>query len=317
MFVDIAKINVKAGSGGNGCESFYRDRNVQKGKPNGGHGGNGGNIIFQTNSGIQTLLDFQYRQHFKAERGTHGSSNNKNGKTGADCVIKVPCGTLIRDQNSKAILRDLVGENERVIVCRGGKGGRGNSRKRRATFGEPGEEKDLLLELKLIADVGIIGYPNAGKSTLISRISQARPKVASYPFTTKTPNLGVVRIYDKHIVIADIPGLIQGAHKGKGLGDRFLRHVERTKILLHLIDAAAIDGRSPVSDYHSLNKELALYSKSLMKKPQIVVANKMDMPQAKQNLKELQDAVENKVYAISALTGEGLKELLTAIGKIL
>ena len=315
MFVDIAKIQVKAGDGGSGCDSFYRDRSVRKGKPNGGGGGNGGNVIIQTDPGIHTLLDFQYRRHFKAHSGKHGSSNNKKGKSGEDCVVKVPCGTVVRDRVANTVLRDLVASGQNIIIARGGRGGRGNSRKSTATRGEPGESRDLVLELKLIADVGIVGYPNAGKSTLLSRISDAHPKIASYPFTTKKPVLGVVKVYERDLVIADIPGLIEGAHGGRGLGDKFLRHVERTKVLLHLIDTAAIDGRNPLEDYNSLNKEMTLYGGSLTRKPQVIAANKIDLSQAKENFEKLKLNIEEKIFAVSALTGEGLKELLAALAQ--
>ena len=315
MFVDITKIHVKAGNGGNGCHSFYRDRAIQRGKPNGGDGGNGGDVVIQTDSSIHTLLDFQYRKNFKGRPGTHGSSNFKRGKDGEDCIVKAPCGTLIRDKATNAVLRDLVTSGESIIIVKGGKGGKGNHKKAAATKGEPGEARDIILELKLIADVGIIGYPNAGKSTFISRISKAKPKIASYPFTTKKPVLGMVKTYNKDIVIADIPGLIEGAHQGKGLGDKFLRHIERTKILLHMIDAAAIDGRDPLEDYKKLNNELSLYSKSLTQKPQIIAANKVDLPEAKENVEKLKKNLKNTVFAISASTGEGVKDLLARIAE--
>ena len=262
-------------------------------------------------------MDFRYRRHFKAYSGKHGSSNNKKGKDGEGCVIKVPCGTVVRDTDTGLLLRDLVGDNEEVVICRGGRGGRGNSRRSKATAGAEGQVRELALELKLIADVGIVGYPNAGKSTLISRISEAHPKIANYPFTTKRPILGVVKIFDRDIVVADIPGLIEGAHEGKGLGDKFLRHIERTKILLHLIDSAGIDGRDPVSDYHTLNKELNLYGHAIDKKPQIVAANKIDLPEAKENLEKLEKEANKKIYAVSALTGNGISELLKALVQIL
>lgn len=315
MFADYAKIHIKAGDGGKGCDSFFWDRSGKRGKATGGDGGGGGHVIIRTDPGVHTLLDFQYRRHFKARSGTHGGSNNKRGHDGEHCVIKVPRGTVVRDKATGDVLRDLIDGVDEIIIGRGGRGGKGNSKKRAAAPGEPGEERDLILELKLIADVGIIGYPNAGKSTFISRVSKARPKIASYPFTTKEPVLGVATVYDKDFVIADIPGLIEGAHSGKGLGDKFLRHIERTKLLLHFIDAAAVDGRDPVNDYNSLNKELALYSRELTKKPEIIAANKMDLPQAKENYGNLEKSLEDKVYAVSAMTGEGLKELLGAIAQ--
>ena len=317
MFIDEAKVYVKAGDGGNGCNSFYRDKWNRIGRPDGGPGGDGGNVVFEADQNIHTLLDFQYRQHIKAKSGTHGSSNHKKGGRGEDLRIKVPPGTLIRDASSGLVLRDLIKSGFSVIIAKGGEGGRGNSRGRESEAGSSGEEKTLLLELKLIADVGIVGYPNAGKSTLISKISSARPKIANYPFTTKEPILGVVRIGDdRSIVVADIPGLIEGAHKGKGLGHEFLRHIERTKTLIHLVDISATDGRDPSSDYVNLNKELKEYSKELAKKPQIIALNKTDCPQSKEKMRSFKKRhAGKKVFPISALTGEGLKGLLAALCK--
>ena len=317
MFIDEARIFVKAGDGGDGCNSLYRDRVNRIGTPDGGPGGDGGNIIFEADSNIHTLLDFQYRQHFKADSGCNGSSNHKKGVWGKDLHIKVPAGTIIRDHENGLLLRDLAHVGDSVIIAKGGEGGRGNSRGREALKGASGEEKTVALELKLIADVGIIGYPNAGKSTLISKISSAKPKIASYPFTTKEPVLGMVRIYDDFsVLVADIPGLMEGAHEGRGLGHKFLRHVERTKTLIHLIDVAAIDCRDPYSDYVKLNKELKAYSKELAKKPQIIVLNKIDCPQAGENLKLFKKKIKAKKFLkVSALTGEGLKELIQAIYK--
>lgn len=312
MFIDEARIYVKAGDGGKGCESLYRDRVNRIGRPDGGPGGDGGDIIFEADGNVHTLLDFQYRQHLKGYSGGHGSSNHKKGRWGEDLHIKVPQGTLIKDAGTGLILRDLVKAGDRVIAAKGGPGGRGNSRARSALPGLPGEEKILLLELKLIADIGIIGYPNAGKSTLISKISSAKPKIANYPFTTKAPMLGVVELHEGCTsVIADIPGLIEGAHKGKGLGDRFLRHVERTKLLVHLVDISAFEARDPYEDYVKLNNELRLYSETLAKKIQIIALNKIDLPEAGENLKVFKSKVPGKkVLPISALTGEGIKELL-------
>jgi len=316
MFVDEAKVYVKAGNGGDGCNSFYRDRVNRIGSPDGGPGGGGGNIIFEADVNVHTLLDFQYRQHFKGNPGGHGGSNNKKGARGEDIYIKVPQGTIIKDSRTDLVLRDLVEIGEHVIAAKGGEGGRGNSRGRASEKGSPGEEKTLLLELKAIADVGIVGYPNAGKSTLISRLSNARPKIASYPFTTKEPVLGVLNIGAvRPVVIADIPGLIEDAHKGKGLGDRFLRHIERTKLLIHLIDVSAFEGRDPCEAYLNLNKELKLYSKELIKKPQIIALNKMDLPQAKDNVVLFKKRIGKRVFPISALTGNGMKGLLAAIHK--
>jgi GTP-binding protein len=314
-FIDEVRIYVKAGDGGDGCNSLYRDRVIRLGRPDGGPGGDGGDIIFDADVNIHTLLDFQYRQHFQAKSGLHGSSNHKKGKRGEPSHIKVPPGTIIRDASTGLHLRDLARAGDSVIIARGGVGGHGNSRMRDAAKGAPGEEKVLKLELKLVADAGIVGYPNAGKSTLISKISAARPKIANYPFTTKEPNLGVVKLYDDHtIVVSDVPGLIEGAHEGRGLGHKFLRHTERTKILIHMVDISAIDGREPWADYSSLNKELRLYSKELAKKPQIIVLNKIDCPEAKENIKIFKKKIPGKKFVkLSALTGEGIKELLKEI----
>jgi len=318
MFIDEAKIYVKAGKGGDGCNSFYRDKWNRIGRPDGGFGGNGGDVIFEVDDNNQTLLDFQYRQHFEAASGTHASSNHKKGRRGEDLHVKVPPGTLIQDAKNAFVLRDLVKNGDSVIIAKGGEGGRGNSRGREAMPGALGEERTVILELKLIADAGIIGHPNAGKSTLISRISSAHPKIASYPFTTKEPVLGVVKVHDGvTIVVAEIPGIIEGAHEGRGLGDQFLRHVERTKVLIHLVDIAGWEGRAPLADYKMLNKELKAYSKELTKKPQIIALNKMDIPAAKDNLKKFKKGLppRTKVYPISAVTGEGVKELLEAVYK--
>lgn len=317
MFIDTAKIHLKAGDGGNGCNSFLRNRVQHRGKPNGGEGGNGGNIILLSDRNIQTLMDFQYKRHFTARPGGHGSSNNKKGRAGKDLIIRVPPGTVILDANTRDLLRDLAFAGEKVIIARGGEAGKANSRFRLATKGGLGEEKDVILELKLIAEVGIVGYPNAGKSTLISSISNTRPKIASYPFTTKEPMLGVVKTEERDIIVADIPGLIKGAHKGRGLGHQFLRHIERTKILLHLVDIAGVDGRDPVADYENIIEELELYNRRLLKKKQIIVLNKIDLPQAEENLKNFKSKIKKKIYTVSALNKIGLNELVEAIGEAL
>lgn len=317
MFIDEVRIYVKAGKGGDGCNSFYRDKWNRRGWPDGGPGGKGGDVIFKTDGNVHTLLDFQYRQHFEADSGYHGSSNHKKGHSGADRYIKVPPGTLIKDAERDLVLRDIVAIGEEVCIAKGGAGGRGNSRHRQSEKGALGEEKTLRLELKIIADVGIIGYPNAGKSTLISRISSAHPKIASYPFTTKEPVLGVVKIGPgAHFVVAEIPGLIEGAHAGRGLGDKFLKHVERTKLLIHLVDIAGFEGRDPYHDYVNLNKELKLYSRELSKKPQIIVLNKADLESAKEYIKKFRKHMpRKKVYILSGLTGLGIKELVTGVYK--
>lgn len=317
MFIDEAKVYVNAGDGGDGCNSFYRDKFNRRGRPDGGYGGDGGDIIFEADENVQTLLDFQYRQHLKAESGANGSSNHKKGKRGEDLHVKVPAGTIIKDARIGLVLRDLAKVGDLVIIAKGGSGGKGNSRNRPSEKGSSGEEKTLLLELKLIADASIIGYPNAGKSTLISKISSARPKIANYPFTTKEPVLGVVRLYDDAtFAVAEIPGLIEGAHLGRGLGDKFLRHIERTKILIHLVDIAACEGRDPISDYKNLNIELKSYSKELMTKPQVTALNKVDLPGAIENIQRFKNSFPRlKIFPISALTGEGLQPLLEAVHK--
>lgn len=316
MFVDTAKIHVKAGKGGDGCHSLHKDRYARHAVPNGGPGGGGGDVVIKVNENIHTLLDFQYRQHFKASKGSNGSSNNKKGKEGEDCVIEVPPGTIVRDLGGGLILRDLTELQGEFVVAKGGEGGRGNTSRKPATEGLPGEERGLFLELKLIADCGIIGFPNSGKSTLISKISEAKPKIASYPFTTKEPVLGIVK-YDegRSFKVADIPGLIEGAHRGRGLGDKFLRHIERTRILIHLVDMAGVEGRDPVCDYQSLNKELKEYSSHVEKKPQIIAANKMDLAAAEENLKKFRAKVKKEVIPISAMTGGGLEMLVSEVAK--
>lgn len=317
MFIDQAKIYVKGGAGGRGCNSFYRDKYTRAGVPDGGDGGKGASIIAHADRNLNTLLDFQYQRHFMGKHGAHGSGKKKRGKDAQDVIIRVPPGTIIRDAETGCILRDLKSDGDEVIVAKGGAGGLGNRYRREATEGEPGEERWLLLDLKLIAECGIVGFPNCGKSTLISNISNAHPKIAAYPFTTKAPVLGVVRAGERAFIIADIPGLIEGSSRGRGLGDRFLRHVERTKILVHLVDMSGIEGRDPFEDYKVINQELKGYSCDVAKKLQIIAANKMDLEGAKENLKKFKQVVKKKVYPISALTKEGLEELIEAIaGKL-
>lgn len=321
-FIDEAKIYVKSGAGGRGCVSFRREKYVPHGGPNGGDGGNGGDVVIITNENMSSLLDHRYKQHYKAKRGEHGKGKDMHGKNGDTLYIPVPVGTIVRDFETDEILGDLTQKDEALLVAKGGRGGRGNARFATSTnqaprIAEPGgkaEERTLLLELKLLADVGIIGFPNAGKSTLISRISAARPKIADYPFTTLVPNLGVVSYGDgKTFVIADIPGIIEGAHEGAGLGIQFLRHVERTKILIHLLDLSPATGRDPIEDYETLNRELAAYSPELSKKPQIVAPNKIDITEAREKLQEVKKYFDKKritIYPVSSATGEGLKELV-------
>lgn len=313
MFIDKAKIYVKAGNGGRGCSSIYRDKYTRQGIPDGGDGGKGSDIIIKADRNLHTLLDFKYNRHFVGQSGRHGSGKDRYGKNGEPLVIRVPCGTTVKDADTGSVLRDLSKDQEELAVVHGGKGGRGNMHHSPATDGMPGEERTLLLDLKFIADAGVVGCPNAGKSTLISNISNAHPEIAPYPFTTKFPVLGVVAIHDKRFVIADIPGLIEGSSSGKGLGDQFLRHIERTKILVHLIDMAAIDGRDPVQDYRTINNELKSYSSEVYKKPQIIVANKMDLEHAAANLARFKKTLKKKVYPISALEKKGLEELIEAI----
>ncbi|MBI4379349.1 MAG: GTPase ObgE [Nitrospinae bacterium] len=325
MFIDEAKIYVKGGDGGNGCVSFRREKYIPRGGPDGGDGGDGGNVIIAADRNLHTLIDFRYKQHYRAKRGAHGQGSNKHGKNGEDCIIRVPVGTIVKDAATHSVLEDLNREDKIFVAARGEKGGRGNTRfksstnraPRRAEKGLPGEERWLYLELKLLADIGIVGFPNAGKSTLISKISAARPKISDYPFTTLTPNLGVVKVDEyKSFVVADIPGLIEGAHEGKGLGIRFLRHVERTKILLHLIDLSGGEGREPFRDFLIINKELLRFSPELASKPQIVAGNKIDIPQAREKFEKVKDKFNNihiEILPISAVTGEGIEGLITCI----
>ncbi len=318
MFIDQARIYIKAGDGGDGCSSIYRDKYNRRGRFDGGPGGIGGRVILKADCNIQTLLDFQYHKHLAAERGGHGGSNNKKGRSGGDLIVLVPPGTIIRDANEGLVLRDLVKPGDEVIIAKGGMGGRGNAGGREATAGKPGEEREVLLELKLIADVGIIGYPNAGKSTLISKISSARPKIANYPFTTKEPVLGVVKPHEGvSFVVADIPGLIEGAHHGRGLGDKFLRHIERTRVLIHLVDISGQEGRSPWSDYAAVGGELKLYSKELAKRPQVIALNKIDLPGSRENITAFRKKTRKKAFPVSALTGDGVKRLLNEVYKLL
>ncbi len=318
-FIDETRVRITAGSGGDGCNSFYKDRfhRSRKGRPDGGPGGDGGDIVFRADSNVHTLVDIQYRQHIIAKSGYHGGSNHKKGARGDDMAVLIPPGTIIRDFNTGLVLRDLVNPGDFAVVAKGGAGGHGNSRGRESAKGAPGNEKEIKLELKLMADVGIVGYPNAGKSTLISKISSARPKIADYPFTTKEPVLGVVRIYEgEDLVVADIPGIIEGAHKGRGLGHKFLKHIERTKVLVHLIDISGRDGRDPYSDYIKLNKELKLYNEELGSKPQVLALNKVDDPESKEAVSAFRKHYgRKKLFPISAVTGEGIKELLDEVYK--
>lgn len=323
MFIDKAKIFVTAGRGGDGCISFRREKYVPLGGPDGGNGGKGGDIYIETDTKKATLLDLSYRPKFFAQNGNKGENSNKYGKYGADLVIKVPLGTLI--YKNKELFADLKEEGQKVLVAKGGRGGRGNSAfktqkhtvPRIAEKGEPGETAEIELELRLIADVGLVGFPNAGKSTFLSVVSSARPKIADYPFTTLEPNLGVVSFNDKQIVIADIPGIIEGASSGKGLGLEFLRHIKRTKVLLYMIDVSGFDGKDPYEVYKVLNAELKKYSKYLSKKHTVIALNKIDVVNAQDNVKKFKKNVKNKkVFAISSVTKEGIDKLLAAVSKL-
>jgi len=322
QFVDEAVIEVKSGGGGRGCVSFRREKYVPRGGPDGGDGGKGGDVFVLGNPHMSTLLDFKYRQHWSAQRGAHGSGKNKHGRGGEDLVIPVPLGTEIIDEEDGRLIADVTEADERILILTGGRGGRGNARFVTSTHqapreydeGDPPKTARIRLVLKVIADVGIIGFPNAGKSTLISVISQAKPKIAAYPFTTLTPNLGIVRLDDERsFVAADIPGIIEGASEGVGLGTRFLRHVERTRVLIHLIDMNPDNGRNPVEDYHSLNRELESFSSPLFEKPQVVAAGKMDLTGADERLLRLREELAVDILPVSAMNGTGIRELLNHV----
>jgi len=308
---------VQGGDGGKGCESFYRDKYARHPKPDGGDGGKGGDIVVQASRSVRTLLDFKFRQHHKAQKGGHASSKGKKGKSGQDGLLRVPIGTLIRDEETKLLIKDLVFDQQRVVVARGGEGGIGNEHRKVPTPPQKGERRTVRFELKLVADVGIIGFPNAGKSTLISHISKVKSKIASYPFTTIQPILGIVEYDDLNFIVADLPGIIEGAHEGKGLGVRFLRHAERAKILIHLIDMAAVEGRDPIDDYKRINYELEAYGDTLASKRKLVVANKMDLPGAQSHLTRFKKEINTDILSVSALAEEGLDKLKHAIRVIL
>lgn len=325
MFIDVATIYCKAGNGGNGCVGFHREKGLVNGGPDGGDGGNGGSIYFIADPSYNTLLSYRFSQHFKAEDGAKGKGNNMTGKRGADIVIKVPRGTIIKDAETGGIIADVFEHGEKVLLLKGGKGGKGNARfctptRRSPAFAENGIpvlERKIRLELKTIADIGLIGYPNVGKSTLLSVISAARPKIANYPFTTLSPNLGAVTHYDDSFIVADIPGLIEGAAEGVGLGHSFLRHVERVRLLVHLVDISGSEGRDPVADYKMIRKELKRYSKDLYKLPEILVANKCDLLEDEAKVTELEQYSNKKVLKISAATTDGIKALLDEMSNTL
>ncbi|MFH0790503.1 MAG: GTPase ObgE [Candidatus Omnitrophota bacterium] len=315
MFIDSVRINIKAGAGGRGCQSLYRDKYMRQGIPDGGDGGRGADILVRADRNLHTLIDYQYNRHFYGAHGGHGSGNGKKGKDASPVIIRVPVGTTIKDAKTGCFLRDLDSDRQEVVVAYGGKGGLGNRHYREVTEEEQPQEQALLLDLKLIADAGVVGFPNAGKSTLISSITNAHPKIAAYPFTTKFPVLGVIQYKQSSCVIADIPGLIEGSSAGRGLGDKFLRHIERTRIIVHVIDMAGVEGRDPIQDYKTINKELKSYSAAVCKKSQILVANKMDLEGADANLSRFKKTIKKKIYPISALKKERLEELIEAIVK--
>ena len=326
-FVDEASISVKSGDGGAGCVSFRREKYVPRGGPDGGDGGNGGDIVLRVVPGKLTLYDFRFKKIFKAPNGGHGQGRKKTGKDGADLIIDIPPGTLVKDDETDRFLVDMVAAGQTYVVAKGGRGGRGNTRFKSSTHrtprfaqpGEPGQSLSLKLELRILADIGIIGLPNAGKSTLIRAITSANPKIGAYPFTTLSPNLGVIQSRrGKHIVLADIPGLIEGAHKGAGLGIQFLRHIKRTRILLHLVDASNINPRSPLEAYTTVQTELELYERTLLQKPQVVVLNKIDLLESEESTTQFEAALTGKeILHISALTGAGIKRLISHLEDML
>jgi GTP-binding protein len=325
MFVDEVTIQAKAGGGGNGCVSFRREKTAAKGGPNGGDGGRGGSVVLVANKDVNHLIDLWYKPILKAQRGEHGLGKNMSGSDGADWVAQVPVGTVVRrDSKDGELVVDLTEEGQRFVLCKGGRGGRGNQHfakpwhqaPREFEEGKPGAEGTFYLELKLMADAALIGFPNAGKSTILSTISKAHPKIAPYPFTTLTPNVGTMEYEDfQRYLIADVPGLIEGAHEGRGLGTKFLRHIERCRVLLLVLDMAGVDGRDPLADYRQVLKELELYDATLLKRPRLIVANKMDVPVAGKNLRAFQRRIRQPLVAISADAGTGLDKLKLAIRK--
>ncbi|WP_182200468.1 GTPase ObgE [Paraliobacillus salinarum] len=328
MFVDQVKVYVKAGDGGNGLVAFRREIYVPMGGPAGGDGGNGADIVFEVDEGLNTLMDFRYQRHFKAKRGENGMSKGQHGKNSAPMILAVPPGTTVRDEQTGEVLADLTEHGQQAVIAKGGRGGRGNIRfatprnpaPELAENGEPGVERDIIIELKVLADVGLVGFPSVGKSTLLSVVSAAKPKIADYHFTTLAPNLGVVDTSDnRSFVMADLPGLIEGASEGVGLGYQFLRHVERTRVIVHVLDMAAIEGRDPYEDFVTINAELRDYDETLMQRPQIIVANKMDMPDAEDNLEMFKEQLteDYPIYPISTITKDGVRDLLFAIANTL
>ena len=325
MFVDEVTIKLSAGKGGDGCTSFRREKFIEMGGPNGGNGGRGANIIFRTESGLKTLIDLKMMKHIKGEKGVNGKGSDRNGANAEDVIINVPLGTTIVDQETGLIIADLVNIGDEVIVCKGGRGGRGNRAfathenpaPRMSELGEPGEERVVKCELKVLADVGLVGLPSVGKSTILSMISNSKPKIGAYHFTTLSPNLGVVKVYDNTFVMADLPGLISGASEGVGLGHKFLRHAMRTKVLAHVIDMGASEGRNPIDDYEVIVKEIEAYSERLASKPSVIIANKMDIDGAKENLEKFKNKYPDlEVYEISAIMNEGFDKLLKRLSEL-
>lgn len=327
MFIDEVVIKVEAGNGGDGCLAFRREKYVAMGGPFGGNGGHGSNIIFKVDEGLHTLIDLRYMKTIKGKKGENGRGKNQNGAAAEDVIIKVPQGTIVTDLGTGFIIADLKEKDDEVVVAYGGRGGRGNTAFKTqsnpapnfAENGEPGEVKELKVELKLLADVGLVGMPSVGKSTIISCVSKAKPKIAAYHFTTLNPNLGVARTKDgRSFVIADLPGLIEGASLGEGLGDRFLKHIERTRVIAHVIDMSAFEGRDPYLDYVTINKELENFNKDILKKPEIIIANKMDLPSAKENLEKFKKKIgDKKIFEVSAMTSTGLEDVVTALADML
>lgn len=330
MFVDVAKVYVKGGDGGDGIVSYRREAGVPFGGPAGGDGGNGGHVIFRVDEGLRTLMDFRYQRHYKAPKGERGQTKNRHGANAEHLIVRVPPGTVVIDDDTNEVIADLIHHGQEVIVARGGRGGRGNTRFATprdpapdiAEKGEEGEERWVRLELKVIADVGLVGYPSVGKSTLLSVVSAAQPKIAAYHFTTLSPNLGVVDVDDyRSFVMADLPGLIEGAHQGAGLGHEFLRHVERTRIIVHVVDMSASEGRDPFEDWIKINEELRLYNATLAKRPQLIAANKMDIPEAADNLVRFRERLaaygDYEVVPISAASRQGVQELIYKIADLL
>ena len=325
MFIDEVKIELIAGSGGDGCMAFRREKFVEMGGPYGGNGGKGSDIIFKVDEGLNTLIDLRYQKQIKGKKGENGSGKGMHGAKADDIIVKVPLGTIITDLDTGLIIADLTKNGEEVVVASGGRGGRGNiafatkanPAPHFAENGEPGEIRNVKVELKLLADVGLVGMPSVGNSTIISQISSAKPKIAAYHFTTLKPNLGVVKANDTSFVVADLPGLIEGASRGDGLGDQFLKHIERTRVIAHVIDMGATEGRDPYEDYLIINNELKQFNPNILDKPQIIIANKMDMPSSLSNLEKFKNKVNVDIYPVEAINGNGLKEVVLALAKML